>query len=108
MGNAELPDPRLAVVVVAESDDGSEILGMRVLRPIVWAGSMWVDDYHRQEGIATAIQKEVERIVPQLGMGNEYFMFPTTPAADACCRSWGLTHLYNHSLWKGIAPTEPK
>lgn len=101
MSNAELPDPKVAVIVVAESDDGKEILGMRCLRPIVWAGSMWVDSYHRKQGVATAIQKEVERIVPKLGLGNEYFMFPSNLDATTCCRTWGLKHLYKYSIWRG-------
>lgn len=104
MTNESVPDPKLSIVIVAE--EGDEIIGMRVLRPLLWAGSMWVDDRHRRKGVATEIQKVVEQTIQKVGLGNEYFMFPSTNVAESTVESFGLTPLPHLTVYRGLVGTE--
>jgi GNAT superfamily N-acetyltransferase len=86
----ELPDPAAGVFVLEEGD---EILAMRTVGQMVWAGGMVVHPDHRRKGLATILQVNVEEALRGAGLTGTYYMFPGTPEAEETVRSFGFTEL---------------
>lgn len=86
----ELPDPKAGVFVLEE---GEEILAMRTVGSMVWAGGMVVHPDHRRQGLATTLQSSVENALREAGVTGTYYMFPGTPESTATVESFGFIEL---------------
>jgi GNAT superfamily N-acetyltransferase len=83
------PDLDSAVFVLEE--DG-EILAMRVVKQIAWAGGMYVHPNHRRKKLATILQNSVEEALRGAGV-RQYFMCPSDRRSELTVESFGLTRL---------------
>jgi GNAT superfamily N-acetyltransferase len=90
----ETPDPSAAVFVL---EDAGEIVAMRTVGQIVWAGGMVVHPNRRREGLATILQTSLEQALRDVGVTGTYYMFPTTgdnpTPAEHTVESFGFTRL---------------
>jgi GNAT superfamily N-acetyltransferase len=86
----ELPDPAAGVFVLEEGD---EILAMRTVGQMVWAGGMIVHPDRRREGLATTLQTNVEEALRAAGLTGTYYMFPANQIAEATVESFGFERL---------------
>ena len=73
-------------------EEGDNVLAMRVIKPVVWAGGMYVHPDYRREGLATVLQGFVEDALRQQGV-KKYFMCPAPGEAELTVASFGLTKL---------------
>lgn len=87
---SDRPDPSACVFVLEEGD---EILAMRMVGQLLWAGGMVVHPDHRRKGLATTLQVNVEDALRAAGQTGTYYMLPGTPEAVATVRSFGFTEL---------------
>lgn len=86
----EVPDPNAAVFVL--EDDG-QVVAMRTVGQMIWAGGMVVHPDHRREGLATLLQTSLEQALRDIGVTGTYYMFPSTPESESTVESFGFTRL---------------
>lgn len=86
----ELPDPS-AVVFVLEDND--EIVAMRVVGQMVWAGGMVVHPDRRRQGLATTLNHSVENALRSVGVTGTIYMLPSNPESERTVESFGYERL---------------
>ena len=87
--SSELPEADAGVFVL---EDGDQIVAMRVVKQIVWAGGMYVHPERRREGLATVLQNSVEEALKAVGI-EQYYMCPSPGVSELTVASFGLTKL---------------